>query len=346
MIVDYDLVSSKVDARYIFSYPYHDLKLKEILERSDRIFIHDHMGAQVDTILSKIQTIAYNKQKFIHVHAPCLFIKTLFRQPLSLVYPNLLFYDNTVYQIYNIVKNLQKYNIHPTVKFENFLVSFNGTPHVSRKLLVAALHKRGWFNVNYSTKNFRYSQNELDGHIGDIMEDKSAYYRTFFSLYDSDFNDSIHSIEYRRFDHLNNCEILSSRLTNSFVHLVSETMATANFPILSEKLFYSIVNRGLFVLYASPLSHEFVSSVMGFKKYEALFDYKFDQILNPIERLTELLSMLSKFCCLNTHEWNNLYEMERSNIEYNYNHFFSGDFIKHYYDYCDKLIVDNQGSIV
>lgn len=341
MIVDYDLISSKINASCIFLPPYHDRRLNEILEISDRIYIRDHMGAQVDTILSKIQTIAYNKQKFIHVHVPYVFIKTLFQQSLSLLYPNLLIHDNTLHQLYKLVTGLQEYNTHPIAEFKNFLVSFNGSAHVSRKLLIAALHKRGWFNIDYSTKNFRYSQDELDGHIDDIMGDKSNYYRTFFSLDNSDFNDSIYSVKYQRYNHLYNCKILGSRLTSSFIHVVSDTMATANFPIVTEKFFYSIVNRGLFVLYASPLSNEFVSSVLGFRKYEILFDYKFDRILNPVERLIELLSMLSKFCCLDTHEWNILYNMEIANIEYNYNHFFSGDFIKHYYDYCDKLIADD-----
>jgi hypothetical protein len=342
MIVDYDLISSKINDIDIFLSPYHDQRLEDILHRSDSIFICDHMGGRVDSILTKIQTIACDRKKFIHVHVPYLLIKILFEKPLESLYPNLLLHDNTLWQLHSLTKDFQNYRSHPTIKFENFLVSFNGSAHVSRKLLVAALHKRGWFDVDYSTKNFSYSRDEVDGHISDISSDSSRYYRNFFSLTDSDFNASIYSVEYQRFDHLNNCKILGDRLTKSFVHLVSETMATANFPIISEKFFYSIVNRGLFVLYASPGSHEFASSVLGFKKYENLFDYKFDSILNPIERLTELLSMLSKFCCLDTHEWNDLYEMEMDTIEYNYDHFFSGNFVNHYYDHCDKLIASNQ----
>lgn len=338
MIVDYDPISAKINASEIFTPPYHDQRLKDILYRSDRIFLCDFMNNQVDCILTKIQSIATHRKKIIHVHLPYLLINVLFEKPLESLYPDLLFHDNTLWQIYRLTECFQHYRQHPTIKFENFLVSFNGSPHISRKLLVAALHKRGWFDIDYSTKNFSYSSDELDGHIVDISSDNSRYYRKFFSLTDNVFNDSIYSVKYQRFNHFHNCNVLSDRLTKSFVHLVSETLATADFPIISEKFFFSIVTRGLFVLYASPRSHAFASSVLGFKKYEILFDHRFDLILNPIERLIELLSMLSKFCYLNPDEWQDLYQMEMDTIEYNYDNFFSGNFVKHYCDYCDKFI--------
>ena len=106
-------------------------------------------------------------------------------------------------------------------------------------------------------------------------------------------------------------------------------MATSYYPFVTEKFLYSIVTRGLFLSYAPPGWHGHIEKYYGFKKYTKLFDYRFDTIQNPIERLIELISMISKFSTLSIHDWNDLYLMEQDAIEYNYNHYFSGDYLKH-----------------
>jgi hypothetical protein len=168
--------------------------------------------------------------------------------------------------------------------------------------------------------------------------DKSRFYRKFFAITDDQFNDSVYSIDYQRINHYLNCNILTDRIAESFVHVISETMATSSTVSVSEKPFYSVVNRGLFVPYSGPLAAEYFSSVLGFKRYDTVFDYKFDQISNPVERLIELLSMLFKFSKLSVSDWHDLYLMEFENIEYNYNHFFSKNFVNHYYSQCDAAI--------
>jgi len=59
-----------------------------------------------------------------------------------------------------------------------------------------------------------------------------------------------------------------------------------------------------------------------------LFDYQFDTIQNPVERLIELMCMISKFSTLSTHDWHDLYLIEQDTVEYNYDHYFSGDYLK------------------
>lgn len=216
---------------------------------------------------------------------------------------------------------LNDYNIHPPINYNNFICSFNGTPHVSRKLLVSALEKFGWFRPTHSTKNFSVKPLVLDGHISDLV-DREDFYRKFFS-FDEMFLREIYSVDYRRYDHMSNIKSLEQRLTSSFVHVVSETMATAYYPFFSEKSFYSIVTRGLFLSYAQPGWHDHFEKYLGFKKYNKLFDYRFDSIQNPVERLIELLSMLAKFSNLTTDDWRDLYNLESDTIEYNYDHYFS-----------------------
>ena len=215
--------------------------------------------------------------------------------------------------------------MHPPLNYKNFICSFNGSAHVSRKLLVSALQKFNFFNKNYCTKNFSVDSTTLDGHLHELVTN-SNFYMKFFS-FDSTFLNNIYSDNYQPYNHMNNIQILETRLSESFLHIVSETLATSYVPFMSEKSFYSIVTRGLFLTYAQPGWHAHFEKYFGFKKYNKLFDYKFDTIQNPVERLIELVTMVSKFSCLSPAEWHDLYLIEQDTIEYNYDHYFSGDYL-------------------
>jgi hypothetical protein len=238
-------------------------------------------------------------------------------------YPNLTFkLDKKEFDVFHSLKD---YNIHPTLNYKNFICSFNGSPHVSRKLLVSILQKFNWFNNNYCTKNFSVDPAILDGHITELNSN-SNFYIKFFSL-DPIFLNNIYSYNYQPYNHMNNIQTLETRLTESFLHIVSETMATSYYPFMSEKSFYSIATRGLFLAYAQPGWHDHFEKYFGFKRYTKLFDYHFDTIQNPVERLVELMTMVSKFSKLSTDEWADLYLIEQETIEYNYNHYFSSNYL-------------------
>ena len=222
------------------------------------------------------------------------------------------------------------YNQHPDLNYKNFICSFNGTDHVSRKLLVAILEKFRYFNPDYCSKNFVFSVDKLDGHIQDYVPTQNSFYRKFFIADNSvEFFNSINSFGHIQYDHKQNIYNLESKLTQSFLHVVSETMATSYVPFVTEKFLYSVVTRGLFVAYAQPGWHNHVEKYYGFKRYTKLFDYRFDTIQNPVERLVELITMISKFSHLTPHEWHDLYCIEQDTIEYNYNHYFSGNYLAH-----------------
>lgn len=228
------------------------------------------------------------------------------------------------------------YISHPTINYENFLCSFNGAPHVSRKLLVSILHKFGYFKSIYCSKNFSYNQDMLDGHIVDAVGNDEKFYRKFFISDDSDnFFESIYSFGLTQYDHEQNIYNLESKLTKSFLHIASETTATSYQPFVTEKFLYSIVTRGLFLSYAPFGWHEHIEKYYGFKLYTKLFDYRFDTIANPVKRLVELITMISKFSHLTPAEWHDLYQLEQDTIEYNYNHYFSKKYLEHLRTYSD-----------
>jgi hypothetical protein len=233
-------------------------------------------------------------------------------------------------ELQNSINFLQhkKYNIHPEINYKNFVCSFNGTAHIGRKLLVSILQRFNWFDPDYSSKNFSYSSDIINGHISDLSGNKEIFFRKFFIADDSEcFFQTKYSFGHDRFNHRNNIYTLENKLTQSFLHIVSETMSTSYYPFVTEKFLYSIVTRGLFLAYAQPGWHNHLEKFYGFKRYTELFDYRFDTIQNPIERLVELMSMISKFSTLSVHDWHDLYLLEQHTIEYNYDHYFTGRYL-------------------
>ncbi len=213
----------------------------------------------------------------------------------------------------------------PELNYKNFVCSFNGWPHVGRQLLVSALNKFGYYNKFYTSKNHAVAGNQIDGHIS-TLSDNARFDLKFFDCTDS-FNNKENSFGWVQYDHKNNIYNLEKKLTESFLHIVSETMSTSYCPFITEKVFYSVVTKGLFLAYGQPNWHAYFKTAYGFKLYNNLFDYRFDSIRNPVSRLIELLTMISKFSRLTPFEWHDLYLLELENIEYNYDHYRSKDYL-------------------
>jgi hypothetical protein len=250
---------------------------------------------------------------------------------MTSIYPNIAIEFDADLQNQLNLKHFHDYRFHPELTFKKFLCSFNGSAHVSRKLLVSILNRFGWFDPETCSKNFQFSTAKIDGHLADYLDsDRHRYYRRFFiGEQNGNFYDAIYSFGHVQYDHAHNIHNLETKLTSSFLHIVSETMATSYCPFVTEKFLYSVVTRGLFVAYAQPGWHDHLERYYGFRKYARVFDYRFDSIQNPVERLIELMSMLSKFSLLSSDDWRDLYEMESDTIEHNYDWYFSKKYIKY-----------------
>ena len=257
-----------------------------------------------------------------------VFVEYIFDNSVKAKYNNLNF-KFAWFSQRELFNSFVEYNMHPEISFKNFLCSFNGTGHVSRQLLSSILNNQGHFDPKYSSKNFAYDNNWITSHLGnlDLTNDEVQLYSKFF-INNTEFNDTIYSFGHVRGNHKNNIYNLENKLTQSFVHIVSETMATSYYPFVTEKFLYSIVTRGLFLTYAQPTWHSHIEKYYGFKLYDTIFDYSFDEIQNPVKRLVKLMEMTSKFSTLSADDWRDLYHMEQENIEYNYDHYFSGNYLK------------------
>ncbi len=250
-------------------------------------------------------------------------------------YPNLtLLSDFQAHDYWNF-KHFHNYHVHPEKSYDHFVCSFNGSPHVGRKLLVAILHRFGWYHPDQISKNFAFDTDVVDGHLGDYLDlEQQRFYRKFFIGDDSEnFFKTVNSFGHVRFEHATNIYNLENKLTSSFLHIISETLATSYYPYVTEKFLYSIVTRGLFLAYAQPNWHVHLEKYYGFKRYTKLFDYRFDSMQNPIQRLVELITMISKFQNLTVADWHDLYLLEQDTIEYNYHHYFSGNYLGQLHQY-------------
>jgi hypothetical protein len=310
----------------IINFPY--IEMDNLDQLPHQLWFWDHIGGfdhdRNNSMLDQLQQYAVSQNKNFSVK-----IVQVVEPDLVEKYNRLdLDFDFAV-QNRKIWEPFLDYNTHPDIAYKNFVCSFNGSPHVSRKLLVSVLHHFGWYNPEYVSKNFAYSADMLDGHLIDHVDHESSFYRKFFINHRSEnFFQTVNSFGHVREDHTSNICALEHKLTQSFLHVVSETMATSYYPFVTEKFLYSVVTRGLFLAYAQPGWHQHLEKYYGIKRYTKLFDYRFDEIQNPVERLLELMSMISKFSTLTTDDWRDLYLLEQDTIEYNYNHYFSKNYLK------------------
>lgn len=294
---------------------------------SEHIILQDHLGGFdkqcKNTLLEKLNKLQQNND--INVTT-----EYIFNDLIKSKYKNLCFNFSSELVDEIDFKSFKDYNIHPEINLKNFVCSFNGSAHDSRLLLTAILNNQGIFNPEFSSKNFSYSNDWIIGHLEylDLSDSEIELYERFFKNSDK-FNNKIYSFGHVQYNHGKNIYNLENRLTQSFLHIVSETMATSYYPYYSEKFLYSVVTRGLFLSYAQPMWHQHLEKYYGFKKYNKIFNYDFDLIKNPVKRLIRLIEMVSKFKNLPPEDWRDLYLMEQDTIEYNYDHYFSGNYLKH-----------------
>ena len=230
----------------------------------------------------------------------------------------------------NAISSLDKFNRKESDKdIKNFVCSFNGSDNASRQLLTSILFKYKWFDPTYCSKNFATSKDSVDGYISASFKDpnQESFYRRFIISDDDEFYKTVISHHYTQHDHLNNLETLYDKIHSSFVQIVGETTGTQYYPFVTEKIFYPIIGKTLWLAYAQPGYHEHVAKYFGFRKYDKIFDYTFDSITNPIFRLVELIRMVARYEKLSKSDLHDLYLLEYDTIQYNYELFYSGQYI-------------------
>ena len=245
-------------------------------------------------------------------------------------YPNLnLQYDGPGKWFYRL---LDYNNTNFDKSFKNFISNFNGSGGPGRNLLVSALYKYDWFDTNFSTKNFSFTLDELDGNIQEYLSsNEERLYRKFFIDESAEeFYKELYVVDYSAAEHHeetnHNMKILLPMMNDSCIQIVSESYATTYHPWVTEKFLFPVVAKSIWLTHGQPGWYQELED-WGFRKF-SIFDYSFDQIQNPVKRTISMLSMLSRFSKLSKHEWHDIYMMEQETIEFNYDHYYSRDFMK------------------
>lgn len=304
-------------------YPYSEV-LDNDLQAATEIFLQDHLGGfdveNFNPVLWKLDQSDLCQRVVWHQYLD---------PSVKQLYPNICIEFDADRQNQLNFNSFHDYRQHPDREILRFLCSFNGSAHVSRKLLTAALQRFDYFDATSVSKNFTFTVDDIDGHLVELVNDV-RYWRKFFVGESSDmFFGVVNSFGHNRFQHHRNISNLEKPLTESWLHLVSESLATSNQPFVTEKFLYSVVTRGLFLAFAQPGWHQHLETYYGFRPYAQVFNYDFDRVPNAVERLVELLTMIGKYSTLDLWDWHDLQELERDTLEFNYHHYFSGDYLCH-----------------
>lgn len=248
-------------------------------------------------------------------------------------YPNLDIRFNVSQQIDQIEMHFTSdYNgiVESNVPPSNFLMTLLGNPYMGRWLLCAALDKAGWLNLNYSSKNFGFDINDVDGYIKTNVsaKEESFYFSKLIDITRREFYlDVQHDNSFRSDSKLpttNRVLDLLPKIEESFLQLISESIPESYVPFISEKVLYSILPQRLFLAYAQPGWHASLKNNYGFKMYDELFDYSFDGVINPIKRLDTLLNTIQPYSNMTPAEWADIYKLTKDTREFNKDHFLSG----------------------
>lgn len=267
-----------------------------------------------------------------------IFTMHVFSDEIRKKYPDINFFYEEKHITGDGWKNLKQMNTHCPKKIKNFICSFNGSEEVGRQFFVSILEKTQMFNPCYCSKNFSTNKDTVDGNVS-LLSNNPDLHRKFIVL-DKDkekFYNKIISFNYNQYNHYENTIQLQSKIAESFLNLVCESYATGNLVAITEKCLHSIVCRGLFLCYAQKNWHKTFKDCYGFRNYTKIFNYNFDTVENPVDRLIELMSMVQKFANLSPNDWNDLYEMQKDDIEHNHEHYFSNSYIDSIRKYENNL---------
>lgn len=111
--------------------------------------------------------------------------------------------------------------------------------------------------------------------------------------------------------------------SDSFWHIVTETVFYHNKLHLTEKIFKPIVMKQPFMLLASPGNLAYLKSY-GFKTFDCVISEKYDIMVNPTARVDAVVDQLNWYCNLTESEKVGIMCKIEPIVEYNFHWFYNG----------------------
>lgn len=220
-------------------------------------------------------------------------------------------------------------------------ISFNrltSNHRVYRSLLISELVKQdildqGYVSYNDSCPNGGTYQENLQQAVRDQHISQSVADQTIANI------NSIQlplRVDYQDRAYIPNHSFVLSAVEQtqeSFCYLVTETCYWDQKYHLTEKIFKPIVSQMPFVLVGPAHNLKYLREY-GFKTFSPWIDESYDDIEDPIERMTAIGNTMKKICNYTLEELQTLLVEITPVLEHNYNLFYSNEFL----DYCwDEL---------
>jgi hypothetical protein len=224
-------------------------------------------------------------------------------------------------------------------KINKKFISFNritGGARSYRSILVSELQKREILNfghISYSDKCPEYGHykdtlfNDLKKYT--IPEDESQKIISYLDQIEFPLRIDTSSSDFIPNNSFNIGPI--PQLMESFVQLVTETCFYEKKLHLTEKIFKPIVAKQPFLLVSCQHNLKYFKSY-GFKTFSNWWDESYDNIENPLKRLSAIIDILELICKMKNSELKDMLVDMQETLDYNYERFYSKEFIEEIWD--------------
>jgi hypothetical protein len=120
---------------------------------------------------------------------------------------------------------------------------------------------------------------------------------------------------------------LFDQAERSLVYLVTETLFFGQRNHLTEKTFKPICLRMPFIIASNAGSLAYLRRY-GFKTFSSVWDESYDNETNDLARVEKIAQLVKHLDSMSQIELQQLHDATKHIVEYNYNHFYNGDFEK------------------
>jgi len=216
-------------------------------------------------------------------------------QSVGLEYSNLHFWNTAWFNLSELqFKSVMRHSEYePSAQFKYPFICLNNRAHFHRCATIEELAKTGLIDKGIVTWH-------------DFLNENPNYPFVFFDRTKKRIlNDG--------FDVKRDSFLLPDEFHDAFFHLVTEATTTVNF--ITEKTVTPILLKKPFAVVSLPGFHQRLVE-LGFKLYDEIIDYSFDQEPDLNTRISMLVEQLHKLCDTNT---TLLYNRLKDKILYNYN---------------------------
>lgn len=213
--------------------------------------------------------------------------------------PNRHFFP--VYFLYHTFTEYSKrFNTPPQIEYkpEKYFTCYNRNTRPHRVILLHYLKEKGLLDSNY------YS-------FFDSKYDRRSYNQMYpFNFYNVTVKENLLedpdlvNENYYSYDHA---------FTSTAFQLVTET--TDSHIFLTEKTFFPILAKKPFITFGAQYTNTILKD-FGFKLYDKVFDYSFDEIEDTVERAKKITEEINRITSVYTPS--QIYEELKSTVEYNY----------------------------